>query len=110
MAKERSDKLVDANGQPLPLSAEQQREYLNEMERVRAAARLATGAYHSPMHGCVFFTGKRPLDLHDSVIAVPLPFLLQLIGGVLASDVAPLLANVQRAALDQPIDTSGSHS
>lgn len=92
-------------GGPMPaaLTPEQMQAQIKEMDKVRAKAKPCSGAYYSPQHGMLFVEGRGRLDIGSQVVAVPIPMLLQVVGGMMAGPIAEILSQIEVHPIDRPM-------
>lgn len=90
-----------------PVTPDQMKDQLDKWLK---AGKPSTNVLFAPSHGVAVFTGRGRLDLHDTVIIVPIPVLVQVFGNFLQSGVAPILAQIQQTAAVQGAlaDATGS--
>lgn len=86
------------------------RDVTAELDRRRKKALVLSNGLVSPEYGMIFLSGRRPLDLHETVVAVPLAYMVQVVGVLLTNQVGPLLAQMPvRALSDSPAQPGSGH-
>jgi hypothetical protein len=89
---------------PMPEGQEAQQAVMLEWLK---KAKENDGVMIATEYGMVLFSGKGRLDLAPTFIAVPIPFLMQLLGSFLQQGVAPLMAQMPVRKIGDPplVDT-----
>lgn len=84
-----------------PKDAERQARERIEQVRVLSAGRLAGEVVYAPEHGVVFIVSRGQFDIHETVVALPVPYLFTVVASILANVVAPTFASFKVKPLSE---------
>lgn len=89
--------------------AEQERQARTVVEQYRVKAKPGVNIVLAPPYGVAFVEGKGSLDIESTVVAVPLPLLIEVMAAFMTSNLAPMFAQMPRIPLSQSaLDDGGT--
>lgn len=98
MAKDKKDSTLAVSNREGGMTLQEATE---QLDKLRKSAKPLTNGFLSPEYGMFFVSARGPFDIHDTVIAIPLPYLVQAVGAFMGSGIAQLLSQIEAKPLDK---------